>query len=61
MGEECAKPLSARFKTLCYSSAAGEMNSILTALMPPGMVLILLQKRLPKCNFSLDMPYSTFL
>jgi hypothetical protein len=38
-----------------------DMNTILSDAVLPGMMLILLRKTVPKCNFSLDMPYSTFL
>jgi hypothetical protein len=37
------------------------MNTILGSHDGPDMVLILLRKFLPKCNFSLDIPYSIFL
>ncbi len=57
----CRAVAPSRFKTLCYSSYGLEMNAILCTALLPGMLLILLQKRLTKCNFSLDMPYSTFL
>jgi len=60
-GERPAKLHLARFKTLCYSSGEREMNSILTDALLPGIVLILLRKLVPKCDFSLDIPYSIFL
>jgi hypothetical protein len=51
----------ARLKTLCYSLLETVGNSILTDAVLPGILLIHRRNSVSKCNFSLDMPYGTFL